>query len=103
MTTCTPGLPVSERALRAFGHHRPSKKGASLRKEGVNFGTRNSFSYFHPSLFPLMPSKPTFRVNILSSTQENRSPVVQYHQPPSHLHYLGQQQRISTTDPSAEA
>ena len=38
MTTCTPGLPVSERALWAFGHHRPSKKGASLRKEGAIFG-----------------------------------------------------------------
>ena len=37
MTTCTPGLPVSERTLRAFGHHRPSKKVASLKKEGVNF------------------------------------------------------------------
>jgi hypothetical protein len=36
MTTGKPGLPVSERTLRAFGHHRRSKKGASLRKEGAN-------------------------------------------------------------------
>jgi hypothetical protein len=35
-----PGLPVSERTLRAFGHHRRSKKGASLRKEGPNFAER---------------------------------------------------------------
>ena len=44
MTTGKPGLPVSERALRVFGHHRPSKKGATLKKEGVNSGSlRQSF------------------------------------------------------------
>ena len=48
MTTGKPGLPVSEWALRAFGHHRPSKKGVSLRKEGQILAERvNSSSVFH--------------------------------------------------------
>ena len=61
MTTGKPGLPVSERTLRAFGHYRPSKKGASLNKEGANFGrahlvrlTMSSVSFSFSSLLSLI-------------------------------------------------
>jgi hypothetical protein len=50
MTTGKPGHPVSERTLRVFGHHRLSKKGASLRKESVNFSrARLAMSMFPQS------------------------------------------------------
>jgi hypothetical protein len=55
MTTCTPGLPVSERTLRVFGHHRPSKKGASLRKEGQILAERidvSSVFHLYSHLYP---------------------------------------------------
>jgi hypothetical protein len=53
MTTGKPGLPVSERMLRAFGHHRRSKKGASLRKEGANFAERVEYMRLFLSVFRL--------------------------------------------------
>jgi hypothetical protein len=107
MTTSTPGLPVSERTLRAFGHHRPSIKGASLRKESANFGIVT-----HARILSL-----TFTHHyILRCLQILRSASISYpvlkkvyhlhHQPPSWHHDIrttwvrpSQQQRISYDGP----
>ena len=63
MTTGKPGLPVSERALRVFGHHRPSKKGASLRKEGVNFSRARRSFFCILSLLSIVPMEFTTECN----------------------------------------
>jgi hypothetical protein len=85
MTTGKPGLPVSERTLRALGLRRPSPAfhESSVAKKGRYKFWRSAsrcspfhlISCFHPSLLPPMPSKHSFRVHISSTAPENVSPL----------------------------